>query len=168
MQIGIWERQQRSSRQLGRSLAEGPRAALYLAGQEASSTEPRLAGSRWSRPCRVTIAPPRVVTPTAPGWSCCPASPSGATASPHWLIWAIVGAGKTQTMLLLVLTALACGYGVLVIDVKGQHGHSALPWPKLRRDRFSPAPSQLARRLMPRPIGCGTCQERCRLVGNCW
>jgi hypothetical protein len=37
----------------------------------------------------------------------------------HWLIWGSVGAGKTQTMLNLVLAALARGDGVLVIDVKG-------------------------------------------------
>jgi hypothetical protein len=39
--------------------------------------------------------------------------------SRHWLIWGSVGAGKTQTMLHLVLAALARGDGVLVIDVKG-------------------------------------------------
>ena len=37
----------------------------------------------------------------------------------HWLIWGSVGAGKTQTMLHLILAALARGDGVLVIDVKG-------------------------------------------------
>ncbi len=37
----------------------------------------------------------------------------------HWLIWGSVGAGKTQTMLHLVLAAIARGDGVLVIDVKG-------------------------------------------------
>ncbi len=40
--------------------------------------------------------------------------------SRHWLIWGSVGAGKTQTMLHLVLAALARGDGALVIDVKGE------------------------------------------------
>ena len=38
--------------------------------------------------------------------------------SRNWLIWGSVGAGKTQTMLHLVLAALERGDGVLVIDVK--------------------------------------------------
>lgn len=37
----------------------------------------------------------------------------------HWLIWGSVGAGKTQTMLHLILAAIARGDGVLVLDVKG-------------------------------------------------
>jgi hypothetical protein len=37
----------------------------------------------------------------------------------HWLIWGSVGAGKTQTMLNLILAAIARGDGVLVLDVKG-------------------------------------------------
>ena len=37
----------------------------------------------------------------------------------HWLIWGSVGAGKTQTMLHLILGAIARGDGVLVLDVKG-------------------------------------------------
>ena len=37
----------------------------------------------------------------------------------HWLIWGSVGAGKTQTMLHLISTALVRGDGVLVLDVKG-------------------------------------------------
>jgi hypothetical protein len=37
----------------------------------------------------------------------------------HWLIWGGVGAGKTQTMLHLILAAIARGDGVLVLDVKG-------------------------------------------------
>lgn len=43
---------------LGRSLAEGARAALYHAASTGRVTEPRLAGGRGSRPSRVTIAPP--------------------------------------------------------------------------------------------------------------
>ena len=46
---------------LGRSLAEGARAALYRAASTGRATEPRLAGSRGSRPSRVTIAPPYCV-----------------------------------------------------------------------------------------------------------
>jgi hypothetical protein len=37
----------------------------------------------------------------------------------HWLIWGSVGAGKTRTMLHLILAAIARGDGVLVLDVKG-------------------------------------------------
>jgi len=37
----------------------------------------------------------------------------------HWLIWGSVGSGKTQTMLHLILSAIARGDGVLVLDVKG-------------------------------------------------
>lgn len=37
----------------------------------------------------------------------------------HFLIWGSVGAGKTQTMLHLILGALNRGDGVLVLDVKG-------------------------------------------------
>jgi hypothetical protein len=37
----------------------------------------------------------------------------------HWLIWGSVGAGKTQTMLHLILAAMERGDGVLVLDVKG-------------------------------------------------
>jgi hypothetical protein len=37
----------------------------------------------------------------------------------HWLIWGSVGAGKTQTMLHLILAAIRRGDGVLVLDVKG-------------------------------------------------
>jgi hypothetical protein len=37
----------------------------------------------------------------------------------HWLIWGSVGSGKTQTMLHLILAAIARGDGVLVLDVKG-------------------------------------------------
>ena len=37
----------------------------------------------------------------------------------HWLIWGSVGAGKTQTMLRLILAAIERGDGVLVLDVKG-------------------------------------------------
>ncbi len=47
--------QPRPSRGLGRPLALRATVALYLAGQEARSTEPRKCGSR---PIRVTIAPP--------------------------------------------------------------------------------------------------------------
>ena len=39
--------------------------------------------------------------------------------SRHWLIWGSVGAGKTQTMLHLILAAIARGDSVLVLDVKG-------------------------------------------------
>ena len=37
----------------------------------------------------------------------------------HWLIWGSAGAGKTQTMLHLILAAIARVDGVLVLDVKG-------------------------------------------------
>jgi hypothetical protein len=38
----------------------------------------------------------------------------------HLLLWGSVGAGKTQTMLHLILGAIARGDGVLVLDVKGE------------------------------------------------
>jgi hypothetical protein len=38
----------------------------------------------------------------------------------HMLIWGSVGAGKTQTMLHVILAAIARGDGVLVLDVKGE------------------------------------------------
>jgi hypothetical protein len=37
----------------------------------------------------------------------------------HWLIWGSVGAGKTQTMLRLILAAIERGDGMFVLDVKG-------------------------------------------------
>jgi hypothetical protein len=44
---------------------------------------------------------------------------SGERETRHWLIWGSVGAGKAQTMLHLILAAMARGDGVLVLDVKG-------------------------------------------------
>ena len=44
----------------------------------------------------------------------------------HWLIWGSVGAGKTQTMLHLILAAIARGDGVLVLDDAGRGGESEI------------------------------------------
>jgi Type IV secretion-system coupling protein DNA-binding domain len=81
----------------------------------------------------------------------------------HWLIWGSVGAGKTQTMLHLILAAIARGDGVLVIDVKGdmtatlpgdpllvapQDAHS-LVWDVARDCRTKQDARELATRLIP-------------------
>lgn len=61
--------------------------------------------------------------------------------SRHWLIWGSVGAGKTQTMLHMILAAIARGDGVLVLDVKGDMtaglpGEPLLLAPQDRRSMF--------------------------------
>ena len=82
----------------------------------------------------------------------------------HWLIWGSVGAGKTQTMLHLILAAIARGDGVLVLDVKGDMtaglpGEPLLVAPQDRRSlvwdvasdcRTKQDARELAARLIPR------------------
>ncbi len=81
----------------------------------------------------------------------------------HWLIWGSVGAGKTQTMLHLILAALARGDGVLVIDVKGDmtatlpgdplliapQDARSLIWDVARDCRTKQDARELANRLIP-------------------
>lgn len=83
--------------------------------------------------------------------------------SRHWLIWGSVGAGKTQTMLHLVLAALERGDGVLVIDVKGDmtatlpgaplliapQDRRSLTWDVARDCRTKQAARELAARIIP-------------------
>jgi hypothetical protein len=82
----------------------------------------------------------------------------------HWLIWGSVGAGKTQTMLHLILAAIARGDGVLVLDVKGAMtaglpGEPLLVGPQDRRSlvwdvasdcRTTQDARELAARLIPK------------------
>lgn len=81
----------------------------------------------------------------------------------HWLIWGSVGAGKTQTMLHLILGAIARGDGVLVIDVKGDmtatlpgdplliapQDARSLVWDVARDCRTKQDARELAHRLIP-------------------
>ena len=83
--------------------------------------------------------------------------------SRHWLIWGSVGAGKTQTMLHLVLAALVRGDSVLVIDVKGDmtatlpgtplliapHDRRTLIWDVARDCRNKQDARELAARIIP-------------------
>ena len=82
----------------------------------------------------------------------------------HWLIWGSVGAGKTQTMLHLILAAIARGDGVLVLDVKGDmtaglpgeplliapQDLRSLVWDVARDCRTKQDARQLAARLIPK------------------
>jgi Type IV secretion-system coupling protein DNA-binding domain len=81
----------------------------------------------------------------------------------HWLIWGSVGSGKTQTMLHLILAALARGDGVLVLDVKGDmtetlpgtpqliapQDQRSLIWDVARDCRTKQDARELANRLIP-------------------
>ena len=81
----------------------------------------------------------------------------------HWLVWGSVGAGKTQTMLHLILAAIARGDGVLVIDVKGDmtatlpgdplliapQDQRSLIWDVARDCRTKQDARELAARLIP-------------------
>jgi hypothetical protein len=63
----------------------------------------------------------------------------------HLLIWGSVGAGKTQTMLHVMLAAIARGDGVLVLDVKGEMtaglpGNPLLIAPQDRRSSSGTSP----------------------------
>ena len=82
----------------------------------------------------------------------------------HWLIWGSVGAGKTQTMLHLILAAIARGDGVLVLDVKGDmtaglpgepllmapQDQRSLVWDVASDCRTKQDARELAARLIPR------------------
>ena len=82
----------------------------------------------------------------------------------HWLIWGSVGAGKTQTMLHLILAAIARGDGVLVLDVKGDmtaglpgeplliapQDQRSLVWDVARDCRTKQDARELAARLIPK------------------
>ena len=82
----------------------------------------------------------------------------------HWLIWGSVGAGKTQTMLHLILAAIARGDGVLVLDVKGDmtaglpgeplliapQDRRSLVWDVARDCRTKQDGRELAARLIPK------------------
>ena len=82
----------------------------------------------------------------------------------HWLIWGSVGAGKTQTMLHLILAAIARGDGVLVLDVKGDmtaglpgepllvapQDQRSLEWDVANDCRTKQDARELAARLIPR------------------
>ncbi len=82
----------------------------------------------------------------------------------HWLIWGSVGAGKTQTMLHLILAATARGDGVLVLDVKGDmtaglpgeplllapQDRRSLVWDVARDCRTKQDARELAARLIPK------------------
>ena len=82
----------------------------------------------------------------------------------HWLIWGSVGAGKTQTMLHLILAAIARGDGVLVLDVKGDmtaglpgeplllapQDRRSLVWDVARDCRTKQDARELAARLIPK------------------
>ena len=83
--------------------------------------------------------------------------------SRHWLIWGSVGAGKTQTMLHLILAAIARGDGVLVLDVKGDmteklpgnllliapQDQRSMIWDAARDCRTKQDARELASRLIP-------------------
>ncbi|MGD9669200.1 MAG: helicase HerA-like domain-containing protein [Hyphomicrobiaceae bacterium] len=86
--------------------------------------------------------------------------------SRHWLIWGSVGAGKTQTMLHLILAATARGDGVLVLDVKGDmtaglpgepqliapQDRRSLVWDVARDCRTKQDARELAARLIPKSV----------------
>jgi Type IV secretion-system coupling protein DNA-binding domain len=81
----------------------------------------------------------------------------------HWLIWGSVGAGKTQTMLHLILAAIERGDGVLVLDVKGDmtatlpgdpyliapQDQRSMVWDVARDCRTKQDARELANRLIP-------------------
>ena len=81
----------------------------------------------------------------------------------HWLIWGSVGAGKTQTMLHLILAAIERGDGVLVLDVKGDmtatlpgdpyliapQDQRSMVWDVARDCRTKQDARELATRLIP-------------------
>ncbi len=84
----------------------------------------------------------------------------------HWLIWGSVGSGKTQTMLHLMLAAIARGDGVLVLDVKGDmtaglpgepqllapQDQRSLVWDVARDCRTKQDARELAARLIPKSV----------------
>ncbi len=97
----------------------------------------------------------------------------------HWLIWGSVGAGKTQTMLHLILAAIERGDGVLVLDVKGDmtatlpgdpyliapQDQRSMVWDVARDCRTKQDARELATAIDPRQPGPNVGRRRARRGG---